>query len=69
VAKAELIPQWAFGFTDWLDAGVLRNKVSRARDDIANGTQVVKTGAKLFLELQIQSSSPALSPTCVSEIG
>jgi len=40
VANAELIPQWAVGFTDWLDVGVLCNKVRRARDDTANGTQV-----------------------------
>src|SRR5947207_13399571 len=32
VANAELIPQWAVGFTDWLDVGVLCNKVRRARD-------------------------------------
>jgi hypothetical protein len=49
VANAELIPQWAFGFTDWLDAGVPCNKVRRARDDIANGTQVVKRAQNSFL--------------------
>jgi hypothetical protein len=46
VANAELIPQWAFGFTDWLDAGMLCNKVRRVRDDTANGTQVRENGRK-----------------------
>ena len=46
MANAELILQWAFGFTDWLDADVLCNKVRRVRDDTANGTQVRENGRK-----------------------
>jgi len=54
--RLKLHRQRAVGFIDLLDAGVLCNKVRRVRDDTANGTQVRETGAKLFLELQIQLS-------------